>query len=106
MSTNQNAPATQRYMVVGILREDTDLTEFAALREDEHKQLEVLRAEGRIGAHYVSPTRRATFVEIIAPDEDHVAETLATLPFARFFDADVYPTAPPDAAELAHRARL
>jgi len=27
-----------------------------------------------------------------------VAETLATLPFARFFDVDMYPTTPPDAA--------
>lgn len=34
-----------------------------------------------------------------------VAETLATLPFARFFDVDVYPATPPDAAEAAHRVR-
>jgi hypothetical protein len=41
-----------------------------------------------------------------AADETQVAQTLATLPFARFFDVDVYPTAPPDAAEAAHRARM
>jgi hypothetical protein len=35
-----------------------------------------------------------------------VSQTLETLPFARFFDIDVYPTVPPDAAEVAHRARL
>jgi hypothetical protein len=105
MSTTPNPPAAQTFMVVGILREDTNFAEFAALREDEHKQLEVLRSAGRIGAHYVSPARRATFIEIIAADEKHCAETLATLPFARFFDADVYPTTPPDAAEAAHRAR-
>ncbi|MEV4148763.1 muconolactone Delta-isomerase family protein [Amycolatopsis sp. NPDC049691] len=97
---------TPTFMVFATLREDTDFAEFAALREDEQKQLEVLRAEGRIGAHYVSPARRATFLEVIAADEAHVAETLATLPFARFFDTDVYPTTPPDAAEAAHRARL
>jgi muconolactone delta-isomerase len=91
--------------VVGTIRDDTDLAELAALREDERKQLEILRADGRIGAHYVSPARRATFIEIIAADENQVADTLATLPFARFFDADVYPTTPPDAAEAAHRAR-
>jgi muconolactone delta-isomerase len=94
------------FMVVGTLRADTDLAEFSAAREDEHKQLEVLRSDGKIGAHHVSPARRATFLEIIADDEEKVAETLATLPFARFFDIDVYPTAPPDAAELAHRARM
>jgi muconolactone delta-isomerase len=93
--------AGQTFMVVGTLRDDTDSAEFAALREDEHKQLETLRSQGRIGAHYVSPARRATFVEIIAADQDQVVETLATLPFARFFDADIYPLAPRDAAERA-----
>lgn len=97
--------SAQTFMVVGVLRDDTDLAEFAALRNDEEKQLELLRSAYRIGAHYVSPARRATFVEVIADDEKQVAETLATLPFARFFDADVYPTTPPDAAEIAHRAR-
>ena len=104
MSTIPDPAAAQRFMVAAILRDDTDLAEFAALREAEQKQLEVLRSEGRIGAHYVSPARRATFIEVIAADEKHVAETLATLPFARFFDADVYPTTPPDAAEAVHRA--
>ncbi|WP_305789868.1 DUF3303 family protein [Symbioplanes lichenis] len=94
------------FMVVATLRPDTDLAAFNALREDEHKQLEVLRAEKKVGAHYISPARGATFVEVIAADEQEVAATLATLPFARFFDAEVYPTAPPDAAEVAHRARL
>ncbi|MEU0877023.1 muconolactone Delta-isomerase family protein [Lentzea sp. NPDC005914] len=97
--------STPTFMVFATLRDDTDFTEFAALREDEHKQLEVLRREGRIGAHYVSTARRATFIEVVAADEAQVAETLATLPFARFFDAEVYPTTPPDPAEVAHRAR-
>ena len=95
----------QRFMVVGTLRDDTNLAEFAALRGDEQKQLEVLRAAGKIGAHYVSHARRATFLEVVADDEEKVNQTLATLPFARFFDVDLYPTTPPDAAEAAHRAR-
>lgn len=97
---------TQTFMVAAILRDDTDFAEFTALREAEHEQLEVLRSGGKIGAHYISPARRATFIEVIAADEKQVAETLATLPFARFFDADIYPTTPPDAAETAHRAHL
>lgn len=105
MALPQDTAATPTFMVFATLRDDTDLAEFAALREDEQKQLEVLRSEGRIGAHYVSPARRATFIEVVAADEAQVAETLTTLPFARFFDADVYPTTPPDAAEVAHRAR-
>lgn len=106
MSTTPDSAAAQTFMVFAVIRDDVNMAEFAALRDDEHKQLEVLRAAGKIGAHYVSPARRATFVEVIAADEKQVAETLATLPFARFFAADVYPTTPPDAAEAAHRARL
>jgi muconolactone delta-isomerase len=106
MSPTQNTAGKSTFMVFATLRDDTDFAEFAALREDEQKQLEVLRSEGRIGAHHVSPTRRATFVEVIAADEEEVAETLATLPFARFFDADVYPTTPPDPAETAHRLAI
>ena len=105
MSTPQNPAAAQAFMVVAIIRDDTNFAELAALRDDEQKQLEVLRTEGRIGAHWISLPRRATFIEVIAADEKEVAETLATLPFAPFFDTDVYPTAPPDAAEAAHRAR-
>jgi hypothetical protein len=106
MSPNPKPATPPTFMVVGTLREDANVAEFAALRDDEHKQLEVLRSDGRIGAHYVSPARGATFIEVIAADEEQVAETLATLPFARFFDAVVYPTTPPDPAEAAHRARL
>ncbi|MDT8911339.1 muconolactone Delta-isomerase family protein [Amycolatopsis sp. PS_44_ISF1] len=106
MAPISDSAAVQTFMVAAVLREDADLAEFAALRGEEEKQLERLRAEGRIGAHYVSPARRATFVEVIAADVPQVEATLATLPFARFFEADIYPTTPPDAAELAHRARF
>jgi hypothetical protein len=105
MSTTPSPTEAQTFMVFATLRADTDFAAFNALRDDEQKQLEVLRSDGRIGAHYVSLPRRATFIEVIAADEQKVAETLATLPFARFFEADVYPTTPPDAAALAHRAR-
>ena len=105
MSITSSPAEAQTFMVVATIREDANFAEFAALRDDEQKQLDVLRSERRIGAHYVSPARRATFIEVIAADEKQVAETLATLPFARFFDVDVYPTTPPDAAEAVHRAR-
>jgi muconolactone delta-isomerase len=106
MSTNPNHPAAQTFMVVATIREDTDFARFAALRADEEKQLGVLRSEGKIGAHHVAPARRATFIEVMAADEKQVEETLTTLPLAQFFDVDIYPTTPPDAAEAAHRARL
>jgi muconolactone delta-isomerase len=96
---------SQTFMVIGTLRPDIDFAAFDALRDAEQKQLEVLRSAGSVGAHYISLERRATFIEFIADDEKQMTETLQTLPFAQFFDVDVYPTTPPDAAELAHRAR-
>jgi len=105
MSTSPSTAGTPTFMVVATLRADTNFDEFNALRADEQKQLEVLRSAGRVGAHHISPARRATFIEVIAGSEQEVTETLETLPFARFFEAEIYPTTPPDAAELAHRAR-
>lgn len=103
-------PATptspQTFMVVGVIRDNTNFAEFAALRDAEHQQLDVLRSAGKVGAHHVSPSRRATFLEVIAGDEEQAVQTLAALPLFRFFDTDLYPTAPPDEAEAAHRARL
>ena len=93
MSTTSN-PDAQTFMAVATIRHETDLAELAALRVDEEKQLNVLRSDGRIGAHYVSPARRTTFVEVRAADEKEAVQTLATLPFAKFFDVDVYSTTP------------
>lgn len=68
MSTTSDSAATHTFMAVGIIRDEANLAEFAALRDDEHKQLEALRSEGKIGAHYVSQPRKATFIEVIAAD--------------------------------------
>jgi hypothetical protein len=38
MSTNPDPASAPTFMVVATLRDDTDLAEFAALRDDEHKQ--------------------------------------------------------------------
>jgi hypothetical protein len=40
MSTTPNPAAAQTFMVVAIVRDDTNFAEFAALRDDEQKQLE------------------------------------------------------------------
>ena len=51
-------------MVVATVRDNTDFAQFAALRAEEQKQLEVLRSAGRIGAtilllHDVPPLSRS-----------------------------------------------
>ncbi len=92
MSTAVDPVSVQMFLVVATIRDDTDFTEFAELRADEQKQLELLQSDGRIGAHHVAPARRTVFLEVMASDEEEVAETLATLPFNKFFDLDIYPT--------------
>ena len=50
---------------------------------------------GEFGVHHVAPTRRTVFLEVMATSEEQVVETLATLPFNKFFDLDIYPTSAP-----------
>ena len=95
MSTALDPAPVQMFVVVATIRDDTDFTEFAALRADEQKQLELLQSDGRIGAHHVAPARRTVFLEVMATDEEQVGETLATLPFNKFFNLDIYPTSAP-----------
>ncbi len=96
MSTASNSTALPRFVVVATIRDDTNFADMMALRADEQKQIEVLQAEGRIGADHVAPSRATAFLEVFASDEEHVMETLATLPFNPFFDIDIYPIAAPD----------
>jgi hypothetical protein len=91
MSTTSNPAAVETFVVVATIRDDTDFADFAALRDDEHEQLELLQSHGRIGVHHVAPARRTVFLEVMATDEEQVVETLATLPFNKFFNVDIYP---------------
>jgi muconolactone delta-isomerase len=93
MSALANVAEIQTFVVVATVRDDANLAELAALRSDEEKQLQTLHADGRIGAHHIAPARRTAFLEVMATDEGQVLETLATLPFAKFFDLDIYQTA-------------
>ena len=91
------AVADRTFIVVATMHPDTDLDELAALRAAEHERLEHLQAAGRIGAHHLAATRGTVFLEVFATDEEQVADLLASLPFARFFQPDVYPIAAPPA---------
>lgn len=97
MSTTPEPAARQMFMVVGTIRQDTDFDELAARRADEHRQLALLQSQGRIGAHHLSMERMTVFLEVFATDQDDCAQTLASLPFHDFFDADTYPISTPGA---------
>jgi muconolactone delta-isomerase len=96
MSTTPTPTGRQTFVVVATIRDDTDFAEMMALRADEQKQIAVLQSDGKIGSDHVAPSRATAFLEVFASDEEHVMETLATLPFNPFFDVDIYPIAAPD----------
>jgi muconolactone delta-isomerase len=100
MPTSDEPTDLQTFVVVATIRDDTDFAAMMALRADEQLQIQVLRSEGRVGFDHVAPSRATAFLEVFASDEEHVRETLATLPFHPFFDVDLYPIAVPDRAEL------
>jgi muconolactone delta-isomerase len=103
MTPTANPTELQTFVVVGTIREDTDFAEMMALSADEKRQIAVLQSDGKVGTDHVAPSRATAFLEVFAPDEEHVMETLATLPFSPFFDVDIYPIAAPDAADVGSR---
>ena len=90
--TAPNSTAPQTFMVVGTFPADTDFAALQAVLPAEEKQVEVLRAAGKLGAVRVSLARSTVFAEVIAADEEDAATTIATLPLSRFVDIDIYPT--------------
>jgi hypothetical protein len=90
MSTPSGPAGGQTFIVVGVLRDGTNPADLAALRADEHQQLDALVSAGRVGFHHVAHARGTVFLEVIADSEAQAQETLATLPFAQFFDPDIY----------------
>ena len=99
MSNTADPIELQTFIVVATIRDDTDFAEMMALRPDEQKRIAVLQSEGKIGADHVAPSRATAFLEVFASDEEHVMETLGTLPFNPFFDVDIFPIAAPDDAD-------
>ena len=89
------------YMVVATFRPDTDMRDVFVVVAEEMAQVEVLRTEGRVGSVHISVARGKVFIEVFAPDETSAEETVVTLPMAKWWDLDIYPTAPPSPASGA-----
>jgi hypothetical protein len=54
--------------------------------------------DARVGAQHLSLDRLTVFLEVFATDQDDCAQTLASLPFHDYFDADTYPISTPAAS--------
>jgi muconolactone delta-isomerase len=103
MSTTSTPTELQTFVVVATIRDDTDFAEMMALQADEQRRIAVLQSDGKVGTDRVAPSRATAFLEVFAPDEEHVMETLATLPFHPFFHVDIYPIAAPDEVDADPR---
>jgi muconolactone delta-isomerase len=89
--------AAGTFIVVASFSAETDLPGMNGVVAEEVAQVGTLQAEGRLGAVHVSPARGRVFLEVRAANEVAARATVETLPMARWWDIDVYPTmGPPD----------
>lgn len=85
------------YIAVASFSPENDLPSMSAVIAEEVAHVRALTAEGRLKAVHVSPTRGRVFLDVIAESEDEARATVETLPMARWWEIEVYPTmGPPD----------
>ena len=83
------------YIVVATFKPGTDMREVSAVVPEEIAQVERLRQAQRMGAVHVASERGTVFIEVFADDNAAAVATVNTLPLARWFNLDVYPTSAP-----------
>ncbi len=86
------------YLVTAAFSPADDLPLMNTVLDAEVAQVNALRAEGRLGAVHVSPARGAVFLEVFADDEGSARTTVLTLPMARWWAIDLFPTVSPPPA--------
>jgi len=85
------------FIVVASFSPETDLPQMNNVIAEEVSQVRALTAEGRLGAVHISPSRGRVFLEVPAEDDLSARATVETLPMAKWWTIDVYPTmGPPD----------
>ena len=87
------------FVVICTFRPGTDMADVMAVVAEEQAQVRSLEAEGRIGPIHLSPERGTVFLEIFAEDAAGAADTVGTLPMARWWDLDIFPIAAPAVPE-------
>ena len=88
------------FMVIGQFDPETDLAQMNTVLAEEVAQVQILKGEGRLGSVHISPARGKVFLEVIAEDAAGAETAVKTLPMAKWWAIDIYPTiGPPAAAE-------
>ena len=87
----------EAFMVVCTFKPGTVMDEVFAVVAEEQAQVAALEAEGRIGSIHLSLARGTVFINAYADGLDDAVETIRTLPMAKWWDLDVFPTGAPTA---------
>ena len=77
---------------------ETDLPQMSTVIAEEIAQVQALRAEGRLGAVHVSAVKGRVFIEVTADDEESARHTVGTLPMAKWWEVEFFPTQGPPPA--------
>lgn len=83
------------FMVVASFTPETDLPQIREVIAEEVAAVEALRAEGRIGSVHVSPEKGRVFLEVIEESDEAAQATVETLPMARWWAIEIFPTQGP-----------
>ena len=86
------------FIVIGAFDPEVDLPLMSTVIPEEVAQVEILKGEGRLASVHISPARGRVFLEIIAEDAAEAQATTETLPMAKWWSIDVYPTVGPPPA--------
>lgn len=89
------------FMVIGAFDPEVDLPLMSTVLAEEIAQVQILKGQGRLGSVHISPTRGRVFLEIIAEDTAEAQATTETLPMAKWWSIDVYPTVGPPPSQNA-----
>ena len=85
----------QTFMVVATFKDGITLDDIRPLIPEEQAQAKALEARGAIGAIKISMPKRTTFIEAFGEDEQNILDTISTLPMAKLWNIEVFPTTPP-----------
>lgn len=87
------------FIVVAEFSPETDLPLMNAVIAEEVAQVRTLTQEGRLGAVHISPSKGRVFLEIFADDEENALIAARTLPMAKWWQLEIFPTMVPPAPQ-------
>lgn len=91
-ATTEKGRTMRTFIAVASFSPETDLPLMNAVIDEEVAQARALTSQGRLKAVHVSPTRGRVFLEVRAESADEAQETVETLPMAKWWGIDIYPT--------------